>query len=65
MHLAFNVALTLSVVPLATQMAVLAGTYLVFALVVTLGAGPDRLSRRFEQVTEAWPPAQSQFRKPR
>jgi hypothetical protein len=41
MHLAFNVALALSVVPLEVQMAILAGLYLIFALVVTLIAGPQ------------------------
>jgi len=50
MHLAFNVALTLSVVPLEVQMVILAGVYFVFALVVTLIAGPDKL--RSEKVTE-------------
>ena len=34
MHLAFNVAVTLAVVPLQTQMAILAGLYVVFALAV-------------------------------
>jgi len=52
MHLAFNVAVTLAVMPLEMQMAILAGLYLIFALVVTLVAGPDKLSRRFEKVTE-------------
>ena len=52
MHLAFNVALTLSVVPLEVQMAILAGVYFVCALVVALVAGPNKLSRRFEKVTE-------------
>jgi membrane protease YdiL (CAAX protease family) len=41
MHLAFNVALALSVVPLEVQMAILAGLYLIFALVVTLIASPQ------------------------
>jgi membrane protease YdiL (CAAX protease family) len=41
MHLAFNVALTFSVVPLQIQIAILAGLYLVFALVVAVAAGPD------------------------
>jgi hypothetical protein len=48
MHLAFNVALTLSVMPLEMQVAILAGLYLVLALLVTLIAGPDRLSPRSE-----------------
>jgi hypothetical protein len=52
MHLAFNVALTLSVVPLEVQMAILAGLCFIFALVVTLIAGPDNLSKRSEKVTE-------------
>ena len=34
MHLTFNIALTLSIVPLQAQMAILAGLYFVFALVV-------------------------------
>jgi membrane protease YdiL (CAAX protease family) len=46
MHLSFNVALTLSVVPLEVQMAILASLYSIFALVVTLVAGPSGLSRR-------------------
>ena len=46
MDLAFNVALTFSIVPLEIQMAILAGLYLLFALVVTLIAGPDKPSRR-------------------
>lgn len=52
MHLAFNVALTLSVVPLEVQMAILGGLYFIFALVVTLVAGPDKLSRRSEKVED-------------
>jgi hypothetical protein len=52
MHLAFNVALTLSVVPLEVQMAILAGLYFIFALVVTLIAGPDNLSRRSKKVED-------------
>jgi membrane protease YdiL (CAAX protease family) len=51
MHLAFNVALTLSVVPLEVQMAILAGSYLILALVLTLVAGPNTLSRQSEKVT--------------
>jgi hypothetical protein len=46
MHLAFNVALTLSVVPLEVQIAILAGLYLILALLVTLIAGPDRPLQR-------------------
>jgi hypothetical protein len=45
MHLAFNVALTLSAVPLEMQLAILAGLYFVFALVVALISGPDRLAQ--------------------
>jgi len=51
MHLGFNVSLTLSVVPLETQMAILAGLYLGFALLVVLIAGPGRLSQRSESMT--------------
>jgi membrane protease YdiL (CAAX protease family) len=43
MHLGFNVVLTLSVVPLEMQIAILAGLCFVLALTVTLIAGPDRL----------------------
>lgn len=53
MHLGFNVALTLSVVPLETQVAILAGLYFVLALLVTLIAGPDRLSLRSEPRSRA------------
>ena len=42
MHLAFNVALTLSIVPLQTQMAILAVLYVVLAGVLTLIGGPSR-----------------------
>jgi len=52
MHLTFNVALMLAVMPLEMQMAILAGLYLIFALVVTLVTGPGKLSRRSEKVTE-------------
>lgn len=45
MHLAFNVAITLSVMPLETQMAILAGIYFVFALVVPLSSRPDMLAQ--------------------
>jgi hypothetical protein len=55
MHLAFNAALALSAVPLATQLAILAGIYLVFAVVVTIVAGPSSLSRRSERVTGSAP----------
>jgi hypothetical protein len=51
MHLAFNVALTLSIVPLEVQMAILAGSYLTLALILTLVTGPDTLSRQSEKVT--------------
>ena len=50
MHLTFNVALTLSVAPLQVQMAILAGLYFIFALIVTLVAGPNRLSRQKDHV---------------
>jgi membrane protease YdiL (CAAX protease family) len=53
MHLGFNVALTLSVAPLEVQVAILAGLYLVLALIVTLTAGASDLSRRSPRVTEA------------
>jgi membrane protease YdiL (CAAX protease family) len=46
MHLSFNVALTLSVAPLEAQMTIMAGLYFTLALVVTLVAGPNRLSRQ-------------------
>ena len=52
MHLTFNVAVTFSVMPLETQMVILAGLYLVLALAVTLAAGPNRLLRRSEKVIE-------------
>jgi membrane protease YdiL (CAAX protease family) len=52
MHLAFNVAVTFAVMPLETQIVILAGLYLVLALIVTLTAGPDRLSSRSEKVIE-------------
>jgi hypothetical protein len=48
MHLGFNVSLTLTVVPLQTQIAILAGLYFPLALVVTLVAGPDGLPQRSE-----------------
>ena len=51
MNLAFNVSLTLAVVPLETQMAILAGVYFVFALVVTLVAGLGRLATESDWVT--------------
>ena len=51
MHLAFNVALTLSIVPLEVQMAILTGSYLTLALILTLVTGPDTLSRQSEKVT--------------
>ena len=49
MHLAFNVALTLSIVPLAVQITILAGLYLILALLVTVIAGPDRLLKRTQK----------------
>jgi len=51
MHLGFNVALTLSVAPLEMQITILAGLYLVLALIVTLTAGASDLSRRSSRVT--------------
>ena len=48
MHLAFNVAVTLSVMPLEVQMTILAGLYLVLALVVTLVTGPGSLAPESE-----------------
>ena len=55
MHLGFNVALTLSVVPLEMQIAIVAGLHLVFALVVTLVPGSNSTSRGSKRVTEATP----------
>ncbi len=52
MHLAFNVAVTVAVMPLETQMVILAGLYFVFTLAVTLITGPDKLSRQFRKVME-------------
>ena len=56
MHLAFNVALTLSIMPLHIMMALLAIAYLIFALIVTIIAGPDTLSRRSSRVVETTTP---------
>jgi hypothetical protein len=49
MHLSFNVALTLAVVPLEMQVAIVAGLYLVLALVVTLVARPNRLLQQTQK----------------
>jgi membrane protease YdiL (CAAX protease family) len=48
MHLAFNVAVTFTVIPLEMQMMILAGLYFALALVIVLAAGSDRLSQRSE-----------------
>jgi hypothetical protein len=53
MHLAFNIALTLSVVPLEIHIAIVAGLYLFLALIVTLTAGASDLSRESSRVTSS------------
>jgi hypothetical protein len=50
MHLAFNVAVTLAVMLLETQIAILAGLY--FVLAVMPIAGLDTLLQQSEEVTE-------------